>query len=45
MSGEYYDIKKMHQHPSISKETAFKKAVNHIGASKYLWKILKMPQK
>ena len=37
MSGEYYDIKNTVATPSISKETAFKKAVNHIGASKYLW--------
>jgi hypothetical protein len=28
--------------PSIS-ETAFKKAINHIGVSKYLWKILRTP--
>jgi Zn-dependent metalloprotease len=37
MSGEYYDIKNAATTPSISRETAFKKAVNHIGASKYLW--------
>jgi Zn-dependent metalloprotease len=38
MSGEYYDIKKNTiANPGISRETAFKKAVNHIGASKYLW--------
>jgi Zn-dependent metalloprotease len=37
MSGEYYDIKNAATTPSISKTTAFKKAVNHIGASKYLW--------
>ena len=37
MSGEYYDIKNAAATPSISRETAFKKAVNHIGASKYLW--------
>lgn len=37
MSGEYYDIKDESTTPSISKETAFKKAVNQIGASKYLW--------
>jgi hypothetical protein len=28
----------MQQSPKHLKETAFKKAVNHIGASKYLWK-------
>ena len=37
MSGEYYDIKNESTTPSISKETAFKKALNQIGASKYLW--------
>ncbi|MFT5715391.1 MAG: bacillolysin [Flavobacterium sp.] len=37
MSGEYYDIKEVLTTPAISKETAFQKAVNHIGASTYLW--------
>jgi Zn-dependent metalloprotease/chitodextrinase len=37
MSGEYYDIKDVPTTPSISKETAFLKAVNHVAASKYLW--------
>ena len=37
MSGEYYDIKNESTTPSISKETAFNKAVNQIGASTYLW--------
>jgi hypothetical protein len=37
MSGEFYDTENASATPSISKETAFKKAINHIGASKYLW--------
>jgi Zn-dependent metalloprotease/chitodextrinase len=37
MSGEYYDIKEAVATPSISKGTAFKKAVQQIGASQYLW--------
>jgi hypothetical protein len=36
-SGEFYDTENASATPSISKETAFKKAINHIGASKYLW--------
>jgi hypothetical protein len=43
MSGEYYDIK-MHQAPSISRKLLLK-AVNHIGASKYLWESPEMHQK
>jgi bacillolysin len=37
MSGEFYDTENASATPSISKETAFEKAINHIGASKYLW--------
>jgi Zn-dependent metalloprotease/chitodextrinase len=37
MSGEYYDIKEAAATPAISKGTAFKKAVQQIGASQYLW--------
>jgi len=37
MSGEYYDIQNTVAIPTISQETAFKKALNQIGASTYLW--------
>ncbi|SEA17457.1 Por secretion system C-terminal sorting domain-containing protein [Flavobacterium gillisiae] len=37
MSGEYYDIQNTAAIPTISQETAFKKALNQIGASTYLW--------
>jgi hypothetical protein len=36
MSGEFYDTENASATPSISKEH-LKKAINHIGASKYLW--------
>ncbi|NRS87988.1 Zn-dependent metalloprotease [Flavobacterium sp. 7E] len=37
MSGEYYDTQNANIIPAISKETAFQRALNQIGASKYLW--------
>jgi hypothetical protein len=43
MSGEYYDIK-MNQQLQVSRN-CFKKAVNQIGASTYLWENQKMHQK
>jgi hypothetical protein len=39
MSGEFYDIENASVTPSISMKL-HKKAINHIGVSKYLWKIL-----
>ena len=37
ISGEYYDLKGTNTTPSISNTTGFQKAINHIGASRYLW--------
>ena len=37
MSGEFYNIEDVATSASIPAETAFRKAVNHIGAKSYLW--------
>ncbi|WP_310555225.1 M4 family metallopeptidase [Flavobacterium sp.] len=37
MSGEFYNISNVKTTPSLSKNEAFSKAVNYIGASKYMW--------
>ncbi len=37
MSGEYYNIEEVSTKASISADVAFRKAVNHIGATSYLW--------
>ncbi|MDG2432102.1 M4 family metallopeptidase [Flavobacterium sp.] len=37
MSGEYYEIKEAATTPTLSKEIAFNKAVQQIGATQYLW--------
>ena len=37
MSGEYYTIEGVDITPSLSKDVAFKKALQHIGAKSYLW--------
>ncbi len=37
MSGEYYNIEGVETTPSLSKDVAFKKALQHIGAKSYLW--------
>jgi len=37
MSGEFYNIEGIETTPSLSKDVAFKKALNHIGAKSYLW--------
>ena len=37
MSGEYYTIVDVTSTPSISSQTAFNRALNHIGAATYLW--------
>jgi hypothetical protein len=40
MSGEFYDTENASATPYLRK-LHLKKAINHIGASKYLWKILR----
>ncbi len=37
MSGEFYNIKNTNTTPSISAQEAFKIAIAHIGATKYMW--------
>ena len=37
MSGEFYQLDNVNTRPSISKEQAFNRALQQIGASKYLW--------
>ncbi len=37
MDGELYDVGKVNIRPKLSKEAAFKKAIAHTGAQKYLW--------
>ena len=37
MTSEYYPITEMEVVPSLSKTQAFNKAINHMGASSYLW--------
>lgn len=37
MSGEYYDVQGVDVTPSMSAVVALKKAINHIGATSYLW--------
>ncbi|WGH74503.1 M4 family metallopeptidase [Tenacibaculum tangerinum] len=37
MNGEFYDVGKVNTTPKLSKEQAFKKALSHTGAEKYLW--------
>ncbi|MCG8902361.1 T9SS type A sorting domain-containing protein [Tenacibaculum finnmarkense] len=37
MDGALYDVGKVNIRPKLSKEAAFKKAIAHIGAQKYLW--------
>lgn len=37
MSGEFYQLENVNTRPSLSKEQAFSRAVQQIGASKYLW--------
>ncbi|MCD8416711.1 M4 family metallopeptidase [Tenacibaculum finnmarkense genomovar finnmarkense] len=37
MDGALYDVGKVNIRPKLSKEAAFKKAIAHTGAQKYLW--------
>lgn len=37
MNGEFYDVGKVNITPKLSKQAAFRKALSHIGAEKYLW--------
>lgn len=37
MSGEFYQLDNVNIRPVLSKEQAFNRAINHIGAYKYLW--------
>ena len=37
MSGEFYQLDNVNTRPSLSKEQAFNRALQQIGASKYLW--------
>lgn len=37
MSGEFYQLDNVNTRPSLSKEQAFSRALQQIGASKYLW--------
>lgn len=37
VSNAYYDIQDFDTNPTISSQQAFQRAVNHIGAQKYLW--------
>ncbi len=37
MNGELFSAGKLNTSPSISKQTAFNKAITHVGAQKYMW--------
>ncbi|MDX8552346.1 M4 family metallopeptidase [Tenacibaculum sp. 1B UA] len=37
MNGEFYDVGKVNISPKLSKAQAFRKALTHTGAEKYLW--------
>lgn len=37
MNGEFYDVGKVNISPKLSKDQAFRKALSHTGAEKYLW--------
>lgn len=37
MTGEFYPIEKNNVTPQLTNQQAFQKAINHIGAEKYLW--------
>ena len=37
MSGEFYQLDNVNTRPSLSKEQAFNRALQQVGASKYLW--------
>ncbi len=41
MDGELYDVGKVNISPKLSKQAAFKRAIAHTGAQKYLWELPK----